>query len=296
MRLAMSGTVTGPARWFIRPRIEGGIVASLLENFDEAEVSNADAYAVTARPGILTDIARVTFDLSYRFVLAMLKGPNPVTRIKPTVAGETHRGELDVMFPRGFTLVSGFGRGLNFARSRSRWEFNGGGGWQHVFTSGHNLALAGSFHYYSTDSDRFLQYGGTLAANWGFPLGKLFVGRLNFGWRHEYFPNAPAGGGYMSYINAGAVLWANLWKGGQLGLRYGFIVGNGTTDALIEFSQHNFALAARWNISWNPWAPKAAKPPKHVTIDYALDKPPAYGRDVRVQDLLRVISVPQQSR
>ena len=37
--------------------------------------------------------------------------------------------------------------------------------------AGHNLALAGSFHYYATDSDRFLQYGGTLAANWGFPWG-----------------------------------------------------------------------------------------------------------------------------
>ena len=100
----------------------------------------------------------------------------------------------------------------------------------------------------------------------------------------------------MSYINAGGVIWANLWKSGQLGLRYGFTVASGTTDALIEFSQHNFALAARWNISWNPWAPKVAKPPKHVTIDYHLEKPAGYGRDVRVQDLLRAISVPQQSR
>lgn len=293
---ALSGRIVGPSAWPVRPLLEAGIATELNENFGDVDVSHVNRLFTTFRPGISAELGAVTALLGYRNSLLFVWAPSPITGAKPVVVFETHRGELELSLPYGITALAGVGRQYVFQVSRTGWMLDGGGGWSIDFANGHSLALAASGRFFPTDLPLYTQYGGTLAGNWGFPIHGRFTGQFRLGESFDYYPNSPSTGGTYSLFEAALQIWADIWGDAQAGVGYDLGLARGSTDALPEFTAHRLMAKMRWNLSWDPWGPKAMRPTGHVGNDYGLKQGTDFGRDVRIQDLLRADSIPQQSR
>jgi hypothetical protein len=200
----------------------------------------------------------------------------------------------------GLAFVAGAGKRSYSNPRRTRWELDGGLGRSLRPTPRSLLLLAGSVRFYDAEHPAYDQRGATLVTALRMPAGPRLRARVGLNASYDDYHHSGGLAGFQVYfseerrkdvlLRGSAELWSRFPGAPEVGIRYRYSNRNSTIDQAwsdnYDYTEHRATILFRWRGSFDPWAPKRVRPPRHVRLDYGVSGAGGLA-DERIQDLLR---------
>ncbi|MBN1655339.1 MAG: hypothetical protein JXA30_16350 [Deltaproteobacteria bacterium] len=246
---------------------------------------------VSGRPGLIIGDSTPNALLAYRYESFLLAGGDRYNE-GPIWFYNAHRGEVEVSLLPALTLFAGAGKRLYREIGRTRTELDGGVGGNVDIDETWRLLGALTARGYNAHTDKYDLIGGTLLISAEARLPERWSMR---GGALVDFDSYPDSAGAFTSASSDthrrdtgiklsiSAFFPPLWDGAKAGLTYEYSQ-RFSTVAAYDYTDHRILAKWFWNLSFDPWLPRAYTPEGHVAIDYGLN---AEETQERIQDLLR---------
>ncbi len=244
-----------------------------------------------ARPGLMIGDTIPHALIAYHYETNLLAGGDQYDQ-GPIWFYNAHRGEVEMTPFGSMTLFGGAGRRIFRRYIRSRTEFDGGIGgnvsigeiWRILGALTARGHLANKEVYDLIGGSLLLSAEARLPERWSIRAGALVD-----------YDSYPSSTGYFDEASpdtkrnetalklSGSGFTPPIWEGVKVGLTYEYSQ-RFSSIALYDYTNHRILLKLLWNLSFDPFLPRAITPKGHVAIDYGFE---AEEMEERIQDLLR---------
>lgn len=203
-----------------------------------------------------------------------------------------HRGETDINLFNSLTLFAGVGRRIFRRYVRTRTEFDGGIGGNIDLDEAWRMLAATTVRGQIANDEGYDLIGGTVLLSAEVRLPRRWLLRVG---TLVDFDTYPRSRGYFESDRpdtkrsetalklSGSGFSPPQVEGFKLGLTYEY-AQRFSSIASYDYTEHRVLLKLLWNLSFDPFLPRAITPARHVAIDYGFE---AEQMQERIQDLLR---------
>jgi tetratricopeptide (TPR) repeat protein len=253
------------------------------------EVGRSFSYLLMGgRPGLMIGDTTPNALIAYHYETYLLAGGDRYNE-GPIWFYEAHRGEAEISLFSSLTLFGGVGRRIFRHYIRSRNEFDGGIGgnvsidktWRILGALTARGYIANKKVYDLIGGSALLSAEARLPERWSIRAGALLD--------YDAYPSSM---GYFDEASkrietalkiSGSGFSPPIFEGVKIGLTYEYSQ-RFSSIASYDYTDHRILLKLLWNLSFDPFLPRAITPKGHVAIDYGFE---AEEMEERIQDLLR---------